>query len=411
MNDPSPGSSRVVLHIGAPKSGTTYLQRLLWQNRAELAAAGLGLPGGNQREMFEAAIEVREVADRWGRDEESLRGTWARLCAEARDFPGTMVMSHELLAAATPEQAARALSHLDGLEVHVVYTAREISRQLVSEWQENVKNGSVQSFEKFRRRVMAAQSPADHLFWRYQNVLEVLGRWASELPPDRVHVVVAPVGGADPAELWRRFAVACGADAGVIADPVVTQGANQTLGMTQVRLLRRVVESLDGRIEQPDYARVVKRLFAQRVLAGQSSPRPSCPPELFGPLTELSQTWIRGIEERGYRVHGDLQELVPPAPPDGVGSPDDVDEGEELAVAAAAIADLLIEVAGQAPTAHGKDRPRPATGRPGPEHGPRGGPAASSAASPAGGGASSAPPVRRLAGRVRARLHGARRKA
>jgi hypothetical protein len=409
--NPSPGSPRVVLHIGAPKSGTTYLQRLLWQNRAELAAAGIGLPGENQREMFEAAIEVREVADRWGRDEESLRGTWARLCAQARDFPGTMVMSHELLAAATPEQVARALSHLDGLEVHVVYTAREISRQLVSEWQENVKNGSVQSFEKFRRRVMAAQGPADHLFWRYQNVLEVLARWASELPPDRVHVVVAPVGGAEPVELWRRFAVACGADPDVIADPVVTQGANQTLGMTQVRLLRRVVESLDGRIEQPDYARVVKRMFAQRVLAGQSSPRPSCPPELFGPLTDLSQTWIQGIGERGYRVHGDLRELVPPAPAEGVRGPDEVDEGEELAVAAAAIADLLIEVAEQTSTARGKERRRPGTDRPGSGHGPRGGPAGNNGASPPGGGTTSAPPVRRLAGRVHARLHRLRRKA
>ena len=83
MINPSPGSPRVVLHIGAPKSGTTYLQRLLWQNRAELAAAGVGLPGENQREMFEAAIEVREVADRWGRDEESSAGP-GRGCAPRR---------------------------------------------------------------------------------------------------------------------------------------------------------------------------------------------------------------------------------------------------------------------------------------------------------------------------------------
>lgn len=361
MSHSSPASPRVVLHIGAPKSGTTYLQRLLWQHQAELAAAGVGLPGARQRDMFEAAIEVREVASRWGRDEESLRGTWARLCAQARDFPGTTVMSHELLAAATPDQARRALSHLEGLEVHVVYTARELSRQLVSEWQENVKNGSRQSFETFRRRVMAAQAPTDDLFWRYQNVVEALGRWAADLPPDRVHVVVAPVGGAEPAELWRRFAVGCGVDPAVIADPVVTQGANQTLGMTQVRLLRRVLQSLDGRITQPDYARVVKRLFAQRVLAAQSSPRPSCPTELFHPLTELSLSWIQGIEERGYRVHGDLQELVPPPPVEGAREPDDVDESEEVSVAADAIAELLIELVQRDTRGRAQEREHPRT--------------------------------------------------
>ena len=331
---------RVVLHVGAPKSGTTYLQRLLWQNRDELAEAGLHLPGGNQRDMFHAAIEVREVGERWGMDADELEGTWARLCEQAREVPGTTVMSHELLAAATPEQVGRALSHLEGLDLHVVYTAREISRQLVSEWQENVKNGSRQSFAQFRRKVMAAQTPEDHLFWRYQNVVEALGRWGADLPRDHVHVVVAPVGGSEPAELWRRFAVACGFGPESIADPVVTDAANQTLGMTQVHLLRRVVGSLEGRIEQPEYARIVKRLFAQRILAGQSSPRPTCPPDLFEPLTELSAEWIQGIEERGYRVHGDLAELRPPAPTEG-GARRTTCARRGARRAAAAIAELL----------------------------------------------------------------------
>ena len=29
-------AEKTVLHIGAPKSGTTYLQTVLWQNRANL---------------------------------------------------------------------------------------------------------------------------------------------------------------------------------------------------------------------------------------------------------------------------------------------------------------------------------------------------------------------------------------
>ena len=34
---------RVVLHVGAPKSGTTYLQRVLWRNRDELAGVAADL--------------------------------------------------------------------------------------------------------------------------------------------------------------------------------------------------------------------------------------------------------------------------------------------------------------------------------------------------------------------------------
>ena len=398
MSTPPTTAPRVVVHVGAPKSGTTYLQRLLWQNRTELAGSGLRLPGNHQRDMFHAAIEVRGVADRWGMDAEKLAGTWGRLCDEARDFPGTTLMSHELLAATTPVQTRRALSHLDGLEVHVVYTAREISRQLVSEWQENVKNGSAQSFAQFRRKVMAAGTPDDHLFWRYQDVLEALGRWGADLPRDHVHVVVAPVGSSDPAELWRRFAHACGLPSESIADPVVTDAANQTLGMTQVHLLRRVVGSLDRRIEQPEYARIVKRLFAQRVLAGQSSPRPTCPPELYEPLTALSREWIQGIEERGYAVHGDLGELVPIAPADGGRAPDDVPAEEEVAVAADAIAELLIEVA-RRPPPRKRPEPGPAPDGARPEAHPPGRDSPARATAPP-----AAPPRRRLRSRVRGRL-------
>ena len=44
--DPLPASTdggrprpRVLVHIGEPKTGTTFLQQVMWSNRAELAAA------------------------------------------------------------------------------------------------------------------------------------------------------------------------------------------------------------------------------------------------------------------------------------------------------------------------------------------------------------------------------------
>jgi hypothetical protein len=58
--------SRVVLHVGAPKSGTTFLQRALWARRAELEGDGFHVPGETGRDMFLASIEVREVFEKWG---------------------------------------------------------------------------------------------------------------------------------------------------------------------------------------------------------------------------------------------------------------------------------------------------------------------------------------------------------
>jgi len=39
-------AERVFLHVGAPKSGTTFLQTVMWENREGLAERGVLIPGG-----------------------------------------------------------------------------------------------------------------------------------------------------------------------------------------------------------------------------------------------------------------------------------------------------------------------------------------------------------------------------
>jgi hypothetical protein len=347
----------VVVHVGAPKSGTTFLQRTLWNLRGPLREAGFTCPGTTQQEMFHAAIEVRERFEFWGQDPEVLGGTWARLCQEAREFEGTTVMSHELLAAATAEQAARALQELDGLEVHLVYTARDLARQVMSEWQERVKNGSTNSFAEFEQVItkQLRQGDTSALFWRNHHMLEVLDRWSVGVPPARVHVVTAPPAGADPSELWHRFGEAVGFDAGAFDLPTTERSSNESLGVVQVAALRRVNEALDGRIPQPDYGRFVKRQFSQRLLVRQSSPRPVCPPELVTELRQVAETVNAAVRDRGYSVHGDLADLVPVLPTADAVRPDDVPLQEQVEALAAAVAELLVDrQSGQ--------RPRPGDG-------------------------------------------------
>lgn len=342
----TPAPRRVVLHVGVPKSGTTFLQRGLWLNREPLQRAGFRCPGSNQQEMFHAAVEVRGSHRAWGFRPEELEGTWRRLCAEARVHEGTTVMSHEILAAATREQAAAALTALEDVDLHLVVTARDLARQLVSEWQERVKNGSTSTFEEFRTTVEKRIPERDFTghFWRSQDIPGILDRWGGHLPAEKVHVVVAPRAGADPEELWRQFGAAAGFSVEGLPPTPAGGTANPSLGVTQIAILRQVNEALADRIVQPAYARVVKRYFGQSVLPRHPSPRPSCPPDLVTPLRDLSAEWIREIERRGYAVHGDLADLLPQEPDEAAASPDDVDPRDQADISAAVIADLLVEV-------------------------------------------------------------------
>ena len=339
----SPDSAqRVVLHVGTPKSGTTFLQRALWRLREELDAVGVTCAGDRHFDMFHAAIELRGSYAFWGRREEDLAGTWQRLCDGARDYPGITIMSHELLGAARREQVDAGLAALDGLDVHLVVTARDLARQVASDWQERVKNGNRVTFADFCANV---EKERHNGFWRNQHLVGIFDRWARDLPPENVHLVVGPPPGAAPDVLWRRFGEAVGFDAGAFDPTIEEPTANQTLGAVQVSVLRRVNEVLGGRIPQPAYSKVVKRVFAQSILADQSSAPAQCPPDLVERLQEITTRQNGRITRRGYQVHGDLEELVPVAGSGPWIDPDAVDPELETAAAVAAIAELLVEKA------------------------------------------------------------------
>src|SRR5690349_164412 len=102
---------RVLLHVGLPKTGTTYLQSIFWANKDVLRTQGVLLPGFGQRQHLWASCVVREE-ERLERRHPDAHRAWAELTAEARAWPGTALISHEFFAGASADQVARALEDL-----------------------------------------------------------------------------------------------------------------------------------------------------------------------------------------------------------------------------------------------------------------------------------------------------------
>ena len=86
---------RVFLHIGAPKTGTTYLQNVLWSNRSTLLQAGVLYPGLSKDAQFHAAMDLRQAYFQEHLNP-AVPGAWERLVAQARAWRGDVVISHEL---------------------------------------------------------------------------------------------------------------------------------------------------------------------------------------------------------------------------------------------------------------------------------------------------------------------------
>src|ERR1700710_1042950 len=101
--------SRVVfLHVGAPKTGTTYLQDRLALKKASLARHRVHYPLSLHASQFRPALDVLQMA--WGGLQEDVDGEWDALVARVRRLSGSVIISHEILAAARPAQVRRVMA-------------------------------------------------------------------------------------------------------------------------------------------------------------------------------------------------------------------------------------------------------------------------------------------------------------
>jgi hypothetical protein len=309
MNRASPPRPRVVLHVGSPKTGTTFLQNVLWAHKARAAEQGLLLPLERFSDHYLASLDARGLA---GRPEHPPRavGSWQRLVDETASWPGTVLVSHELLAAATPGEARRAVASFgEHAEVHVVVTARDLLRQMTAEWQEHVKHRSTKTFGEFVAE-LRQDGRRRNWFWRVQDFAGVLERWGSDLPASQVHVVTVPPVGAPPEQLWTRFAGLLDIDPDTFDTDV--SRSNTSLGLEQAELLRRVNIELGERLPLPGpYPTVVKNVLAHRILASHKGTRLSLTPEDTEFAIQESRAVAERLAELGVDVVGSLDELVP----------------------------------------------------------------------------------------------------
>ncbi len=327
---------RIYLHVGAPKTGTSFVQDILFNHRAELRERGILYAAHRHDSHFLAALDLMELP--WGGLEQEATGAWDRLAAEVRAWPGTAIISHEILGFASRVHVERALESLGDAEVHVVLSARDLVRQIPAEWQENVKHRRTLRYNAFLDELRDENRTGDvaRWFWGVQEVPDVLARWTAGIPPEHVHVVTVPPPGSAPNLLWERFAGVFGLDSVQFAPG---DRVNTSLGVPESAMLRRLNTRLNDVLPNHHYRGLVRELLVHQNLSARSgSPRLALPPDAHEWAAELGRSWVAELESRGYDVVGDLDELLPSEPRPFT----DPDACDEAAVADAAIEALAL---------------------------------------------------------------------
>ena len=330
-------TQRVVFHVGAPKTGTTFLQQVLFANKARLQEQGVLVPGDEWGVHAGAAVGLRQGPG--GR----RRIEWRRLLDTLREWPGhTAIVSCEWFSMASTEQTAEALTELQEIgEPHVVATARDLVDQVPGAWQESLKLGHATPIDEF---AAAMDQPKDRWHWGVLDVAESLERWGAGLPPEQVHVVTLPPRGAPPGTLWDRFATACGIDPSWCSTDVTF--ARESIGVEAARLLelagpqlRSAIQTDTGKWNQPYVW--IQRYLAHDMLLAYPGAKITMSDEQIKAARERSERSIERLRERGYDIVGDLTDLMSSTLPEGARHPDTVTDAEVFAIASELLPALL----------------------------------------------------------------------
>lgn len=327
----------VFFHVGIPKTGTTFLQTVMWRNRDVLRSQGVLYPGRHRMDHYFASEVVRGIHNTRIAEAASA---WDRILAAVQEWPATAVISHEFFGMASAEQAHRALIQLAPADVHVVVTARDYVRQFPAVWQEALKMRSDLSLGQFTQQALTGELTGPWS-WNSQDVVAILNRWGQSLPPEHVHVVTVPPPGAPRDALWRRYAGLLGIDPDSCSTDLAL--ANESLGVREAALLHRIKPRLVPPLTDLDERyRWVRAFLAQDVLASQRSSRLTLRPDEAAAFRARALSDVATLRDSGYDVIGNLEDLVPEISPEAAPHPDDVSDSEMLDAAVEAIVQLVM---------------------------------------------------------------------
>lgn len=310
----------VLLHVGPHKTGTTAVQRSVFDARKALAGHGVVVPYDEPHPRSAVRAAIGHAAGSRGR--EASMAAWRAVADRVRRAQGERAfVSSEMLATADDERIAAIVGDLGADRVWVVITLRSLSHVLPSQWQQHLRNRETLSFDAWLERVLRQPtSRAAEDFWARHDHGALVRRWADRVGADRVVVVVAD--DRRPEHLLRCFERLLGAPGGTLREGPRT---NRSFTVGEAELVRLLnLEASARSLPDADYTRLIRDDLCHRLQARTPPPgdaRLRLPAVARDAVVQRQAAIVEEVRASGARVVGDLErlrvepELAPPTAP------------------------------------------------------------------------------------------------
>lgn len=206
-------------------------------------------------------------------------------------------LSGDPLAAAGVRAGLRRIGHVTGRRDPVaVVLADDLATMLADTWSRRLQVGNPPAWPGWleHARHNDALPPALQLG-------SVAARWAAELGPGNVHIMVGPDPGSWIAQL--------------IEAPGPVPVLRNRLSPEALEVLRHTNMVLRVLVHERDHRRVLERVLLPR-MADEQGARRVVPPDQRSWVHDQACRLRAEVAEAGYPVHGDLDDLLPAVPED-----------------------------------------------------------------------------------------------
>ena len=239
-------------------------------------------------------------------------GPARRMFSLIRSSKQDVVISSEFLSELTPDKIQKLLSSIGDKDLRVIFTVRPVAKILPSAYQQEVKNGSKLSYDRWLKRVLepGKENRNKTRFWtRHSHHIEI-AKWAGVVGKERVTVIISDE--SRPEFLTESFFKLIGADTSNFRESK-KDVVNRSMDVAEIELLRRLNEKFDRNLGWDEYVASIRSTIVKtwtQSPASESSPGRLANPEIFKDrINQKVQEVTQGIKNLGVEIIGDVGSL------------------------------------------------------------------------------------------------------
>ena len=259
---------KLILHIGLMKTGTTYIQNILSENRKVIKKNGWIYPGDllNQQHAFYNILksEISWIQKNYVANQ--ARGeALIKLISEPSS---NMIVSSEALSSVSQTgvdilfKSIKTGFSLDN--VHVIVTARSISKLIPSFWQQALKTGTTENLEEYTERFISGYWDPNTANHRIHNIHYCLSTWSTYINPKNMHLVIVPDKENTKETLWETFSKPLTTIGFKALVPTITKQKNDNVSFSMLESI--FLQLLNKKMKQDSFSESESEELRQKMI-------------------------------------------------------------------------------------------------------------------------------------------------